>query len=376
METDPAPHYSYSPPGPRRILGGRGALAHLPLLTEELNVRRAVIVTSPSLLRQGSLLAALEGHLGDRHAGTFGEVEPHSPIEAVGRALELAQEVEADTVVSLGGGSSIDTAKGVVWYSNEDTDEAPLVHIAVPSTLSGAEYTTDTGITMNGGKRVHRHTRIIPQAVILDPEVAATAPLELLRMSLLNALAHCLEGLVSIGASPMTDASYIHAIRLLHTASSRLDEEAGLWTAQGGAALAALHQVPVGLAHALAHVVGGLFRTPHGATHAIVGPAVMRLNLPTVAAKQRAIAEAVGADLDGLDTEEAAWMAVSSVQAWARGLGIPPGLRDLGVPKDAIEVIAAEAPSDPCFETNPRELSREDVRTCVEWAWSGEIPRP
>lgn len=369
--------YTYIPPGRRKIVGGQGALDRLVELVDQHEVRRALIVTSPSMVKEGNMLDEVRSHLGDRLVGMFDEVERHSPIEVVHRALHLARTQDADAVVSLGGGSSVDTAKGIVWYIDEEAEEPPLVHVSIPSTLSGAEYTTDAGITLAEGKRVHRHDRIIPRVVILDPRVLATAPLDLLRMSLLNALAHCLEGLISIGSSPMTDAAYLHSIRLLHSASGKLDQEEGRWEAQAGAALAALHQVPVGLAHALAHVIGGRYRAPHGATHAIVGPAVMRFNIPVAAAKQVAIAEAVGVNLDGLSAEEGAWKAVIAVRQWAADLGIPPGLKDLGVPEDGIEVIAEEVPHDPSFATNPRELNdREDWKSVVEWAWSGEIPPP
>lgn len=377
MSADTARPYRYRPPGPREIVGGHDALDQVPRLVEELGIKRALVVTSPSLVEEQRVLDLVLAPLGDHHVGTFDQVEPHSPIEMVRKALSAAQDLDVDTVVSVGGGSSVDTAKGIVWYYNEAAHEPPLTHIAVPSTLSGAEYTTDAGITLGEGKRVHRHDRIIPQAVVLDPRVLATAPMQLVKMSLLNALAHCLEGLISIGASPMTDAGYIHGVKLLHEASSRLDSDEGRIRAQGGAALAALHQVPVGLAHALAHVIGGRFRTPHGATHAIVGPAVMRFNLPVAASKQVAIAEAVGVDVEGLSDVEAAWEGIMAVQRWARELGTPPGLKDLGVPGSGIDQIAADVPYDPSYETNPRSYSNpEEVRAVVEWAWSGEIPSP
>src|SRR5690606_33526157 len=139
----------------------------------------------------------------------------HSPIEQVEAALSALGKARARAVLSLGGGSSIDTAKGVVWYLGPTLEYPPIVHIAVPSTFSGAEFTTDAGITIDGSKRVHRHHRLVPRLVVLDPTVPATAPVSLLRASLVNALAHCLEGCVSTGGSPMSDAFFLHAIRLI-----------------------------------------------------------------------------------------------------------------------------------------------------------------
>lgn len=373
----PARSYEYTPPNARKIVGGLGALSKLHEMAEELGTKKAVVVTSPSLVREGKTLRQVEQLLDSRHLTTFSEVKPHSPIEVVQRATRLVEDSGADTVVSLGGGSSIDTAKGVVWYSNPDDEEATVTHIAIPSTLSGAEYTTDAGITFPEGKRVHRHSKIVPPGVILDPNVVATVPLEFLKTSLLNALAHCLEGLVSIGASPMTDAAYTHGIRLLNESHTELDTDKGRYLAQGGAALAAIHQVPVGLAHALVHIVGGKFKTPHAATHAIVGPAVMRFNLPYVAKRQRAIAESFGVSTAGLSDNQSAWEAVKAARGIATNLGVPAGLRDLGVPEDRLLEVAEEVPHDPCFITNPKEIeSPEETMTALRWAWSGEIPAP
>jgi alcohol dehydrogenase len=218
---------------------------------------------------------------------------------------------------------------------------------------------------------------MVPPGVILDPAVVATVPLEFLKTSLLNALAHCLEGLVSIGRSPMTDAAYTHGIRLLNESHARLDTDAGRQLAQGGAALSAIHQVPVGLAHALVHIVGGKFKTPHAATHAIMGPAVMRFNLPYVAGQQRLIADSFGVDTRGLGDVESAWEAVKAARQIATNLGVPPGLRDLGVPEDRLLEVAEDVPHDPCFVTNPKQIeSVEETMTALRWAWSGEIPQP
>src|SRR5581483_8320305 len=266
--------YDYTPSPIGRTVAGAERLLEVGPLVEELGRRRALVVTSPALVAEGRLLERLERSLGKRLAGVFAETRPHSPIEVVRAALALAREVRADCLVSLGGGSSIDTAKGIVWYAETEAPELgpqPLAHVAIPSTLSGAEYTVDAGITIGVTKRVHAHPKIVPAIVVLDPAVAASAPPELFLASGLNALAHCLEGTVSINRSPMTDASYLHAIRLLSEAlpDVQAGDAAARGTAQAAAALAAIPSREMGLAHALVHAVGGRFRTPHAATHAI-----------------------------------------------------------------------------------------------------------
>jgi alcohol dehydrogenase class IV len=369
--------YTYTSPRSGRIVAGVDALARLPDLVRELGMERVALVTSPSLGREGRILQQVTDLLGSALVTTFSEVQPHSPIEVVRAVLREVRGAGAQSVISLGGGSCIDTAKGVIWYSDEAMTATPLGHIAIPSTLSGAEYTTDAGITIDGLKRVHRHERLVPTAVILDPDVAATAPLPMLRSSLLNALAHCLEGVASLDASPMTDAFYLHAIRLIRSASSHLDTVEGRMAAQAASGLAALHQVRMGLAHALVHVIGGRHRTPHGVTHAIVGPAVMRFNLPELAARQAQIAAALGCDCDGDSAEESAWKAIDAVRDLAAQMGVVRSLHELGIPEAALDGLADDVLSDSGFATNPRPLTGAgDARVVLDWAWSGEIPPP
>jgi len=372
--------YDYTPSPIGRTVAGAERLLEVGPLVEELGRRRALVVTSPALVAEGRLLERLERSLGKRLAGVFAETRPHSPIEVVRAALALAREVRADCLVSLGGGSSIDTAKGIVWYAETEAPELgpqPLAHVAIPSTLSGAEYTVDAGITIGVTKRVHAHPKIVPAIVVLDPAVAASAPPELFLASGLNALAHCLEGTVSINRSPMTDASYLHAIRLLSEAlpDVQAGDAAARGTAQAAAALAAIPSREMGLAHALVHAVGGRFRTPHAATHAIIGPAVMRFNQPTVGGQQRLIAEALGRDVRGLGRDEAAWEAARGVVALRRRLGLPDSLAALGVPRDELRAAAADAPHDRYYPTNPAPIpSLDAVVEVLDWAWSGAIP--
>jgi maleylacetate reductase len=375
----PSFNYHYVPPDSPEIFGGVNALRHLPDILVAHAVRKVLIVTSGSFVRNPELLDRIGVLLEDSVAGVFSETQPHSPIEQVKRATEVYRACKAQGVISLGGGSSVDTAKGVVWYIDEHKRAPPIVHIAIPSTFSGAEYTTDAGISMSGTKRVHKDIRIIPTAVVLDPEVPGTTPVALRRTSLANALAHCLEGSVSIQASPMTDAFYLQAIYLADAAAAELDSTGGLIAGQAVAALAAIHQVPMGLAHALAHVIGGRYRTPHGPTHGVLGPAVMRLNLPAVAPVQRGIARALGF-VPTASAVDDAWAAVQGIRALYTRLGVPLGLRDLGIAHEELENIAKLVAKDISFHTNPIPLDNaagnKAVRECLEWAWSGEIPKP
>ena len=247
--------YRYAAPRCPDVVAGVHSIEQLGELCDAHGVHHAHIITSPSLVAEGTLLSRVKAALGPRHAGTFARVERHSPLRCVQDAVSSVAALGADGIVSVGGGSSVDTAKGVIWYQDLDQRRPPMPHLCVPTTLSGAEYTTDAGITTDVGKRPLRSQRLVPRVVVNDPSAVATAGLDLLRPSLVNSLAHCLEGAVSINGSPMTDAFYLHAMRLIRASSARLDTPAGLTNAQAASALAAIHQVPMGLAHALVHVI-------------------------------------------------------------------------------------------------------------------------
>ncbi len=366
--------YQYAAPRCPDIVAGTDSIEKLGQLCDGYGVRRAHIITSPSLVAEGVLLSRATAALGPRHAGTFTRVERHSPLRCVQDAVSAVAASGADGIVSIGGGSSVDTAKGVIWYQDLEQRRPPMPHLCVPTTLSGAEYTTDAGITIDAGKRPLRSQRLVPSVVVNDPAAVATAGLDLLRPSLVNALAHCLEGAVSINGSPMTDAFYLHAMRLLRASSARLDTPAGLANAQAGSALAAIHQVPMGLAHALVHVVGGRLKTPHGMTHGIIAPIVMWFNARTCSTRQLPIADAFGAPANGMGGRDTSLGASRAVQAFIKSLGLPTGFRDLGVDLDSLESLAPDVVHDVGFATNPRPLaSWTDVTPVLRAAWSGEL---
>jgi alcohol dehydrogenase len=273
--------------------------------------------------------------------------------------------VGADAVVSVGGGSAIDTAKGVVHFRLEESGTR-LAHVAVPTTLSGGEYTGAAGITHGPIKRLYRGPHMPASLVLLDPEAAAITPLSLLLPSGLNALHHCVEGVCSIRPNGMSDAMFLHAVRLLAAALPRLKERPADLAARGlamvGAALAALAipGVPMGMGHALAHAIGGRYKTPHATTHAILIAPVMQFNHDAVTLAQASIAGGLGVSDHG-DPARAARAGIERVRSLLVDLGIPTGFSALGVPGNEVEEVARAAMDDPCFPTNPKAASLDDV---------------
>jgi maleylacetate reductase len=355
--------FDHRPHPVKRLLYGPGRLAEAQRLVEELGGTRALLVTSPGIRRTG-LVDRLAGHLGASLVAVFDGVRPHSPIEVVEGASQACAAAAADVVVSLGGGSSVDTAKGVVHLIRERTGRR-LPHVAIPTTLSGAEFTYAAGITHGMVKRIYGPD-LFCEAVLLDPEAAAASPLWLFLPSGLNAMAHCVEGVQSMSGSAVADAMMLHATRLLseslRAVRQRPEDVEARGRAQAGAALASLGSwgVSVGLEHALAHAVGGKYKAPHATVHAVLIAPVMRFNHPAVVTAQAALAEALGVPHDR-DAAAMALRGIERIMALLVELGIPTGLRALGVGEDGLSELADAAWHDPCFATNPRPVRDRGV---------------
>jgi maleylacetate reductase len=354
--------FAYRPHPLTELIYGPGRLADLPDLVARLGAKRALIITSPSLQRHG-VAGRLGALLGATVAGVFARVRPHSPVEIVTEVARLYSECQADVLISVGGGSSIDTAKGVVHFHREQTGQRPP-HVAIPSTLSGAEFSRGAGITHGNVKKVYR-TDLFCEAVLLDPELTLATPSDLFLPSGLNAIAHCVEGICSIRANGVGEALLLHALRLLTRALREIVRHPGNIEARGraqiGAALAAMGTVGMaaGLEHALAHVVGGRHKAPHALIHAVLIAPVMRFNHEAVVSQQAAIAAALGVSNDGLTEPELARRGIDRLVRLLDELGIPAGLGALGVTEADLPELVKLVRDDHNFATNPRPVETD-----------------
>ena len=368
-----ADQFDYVPIPLTKVCFGPGRIKEIPELLHSLNVNRTLLVTSPSIRRSG-LVDSVEQNLKEEIAGTFEEVQPHSPIEIVRKAFELSKDLEVDSVVSLGGGSSVDTASGVAHFQLEELNKK-LVHIAVPTTLSGAEFTHAAGITHGSTKRIYRGPHMVATVVLLDPEAAMITPASLLLPSGFNAIHHCVEGVCSIRSNGISDALLLRAIRLLHNALPRIKENENDVEARGeahvGSALGsmAIWGVSMGIGHAMAHAVGGMYKTPHAITHSIVMIPAMEYNHDEVIPAQIEIAEAMGVHLD-ITPREFAREGIQRMRTLLKDLGIPESLSELDINPDEDELkhLAQAVMKDPCFSTNPKSASLEDVTHVIRKA--------
>lgn len=385
--------FEFSNPRVERIVFGHGKVNTAGDEVARFRAGRALVVVSPSVTRT-PLMEKIRVALGARCVGVFDRVKPHSPTESIKEAAAEARAARADVLISLGGGSAIDTAKGIavllaeggplprfgVRFTPPDRKEVPdlpqqkLPHIAIPTTLSGGEYSYSAGVTEGGKKFILADPKIAPRTVILDPEAAQTLPARLLAASGMNALAHCVEAIYSTHTQALTHAYCLAGVSRLSEYLPRAVESPediqAMGEVQVGACLAGMgvYSAWTGIHHAIVHVIGGRFRIPHASIHALVLPYAMRWNLDATVKAQAQIADAM--KIDAPSDEEAARRAPEAVLEMNRTMGLPLRLRDLGVPRDALSLLAEDALGDYSVYTNPKPIrSASQVLEVLEMAW-------
>lgn len=385
--------FVFNNPRVERIVSGPGSIEKLSEEIERVGGTRTLLVISPSVAKT-SVLDRIKSALGAKCAGIFAEVKPHSPTESIVKAVENARAERFDALVSAGGGSAIDSAKGIaallaeggslprfgVRFTPPNKKEVPpmpapkLPHIAIPTTLSGGEYSYSVGISEGGKKYIVADPKLAPRVVILDPEAAATAPRRLLAASGINALAHCVEAVYSTETQPLTDAYCLRAIGLIaHYLPSAVENSRdfeALSQVQVAACLSGMgvYSAWTGIHHAIVHVVGGRYKAPHAEIHALMLPYAMRWNLDATVAAQARMAREIG--IEGADEYALAAAVPEYVFAMNQRLGLSLRLRDLGVPRDGLGQLARDTLGDYSIHTNPKPVTAaEQVLEVLEQAW-------
>ncbi|MCH8204438.1 MAG: iron-containing alcohol dehydrogenase [Candidatus Hydrogenedentes bacterium] len=333
--------YAFQPP--QRVLTGPGALKNVASQLEKLGKRRALILTGNSLATKTELVGELEELLRGSHAGTFSGCKQHVLSRSVDEAVEHAREVNADALISFGGGSPIDTAKNVAYRLLGDAPREAMPQIAIPTTLSAGEFTAMAGIT-DEATRIKSgvgDSRLLPMVVIHDPEVTVETPAQLWVSTGVKALDHALEALWSARAHPVTDTLALEAIRRLRAnlldsvdperIEARLQCMIAAWMSIFG-----VRNVGMRLSHPLGHQIGARWDIPHGVTSCIVLPEVMRFLAPSTSDAQARIAEAFGSDTNGSNPESAA----ESVEELIRSLEVPTKLSEAGAVREELPDVA------------------------------------
>jgi maleylacetate reductase len=342
---------------PGRVVFGAGSLAKLPEEVERLGATRALVLSGPGRRAQAEGIARL---LGARAVGIFDRAAMHVPIETAESARAEAARLGADCCISVGGGSTTGLAKAIAL-----TSELPIV--AVPTTYAGSEMTPIWGLTEDGIKKTGRDLRVLPRAVIYDPELTLTMAPALSATSGMNAIAHCVEALYAEDANPVVSlmaeegiaalaASLPAVVREPRDLDARSRALYGAWL--GGALLGA---VGMALHHKLCHTLGGSFNLAHAQTHAVILPHAAAFNAGAAPAAMARIARAMGAA-----------DAPVGLYDLAIALGAKMALRDLGLAERDLDRAADLAVRSPYY--NPRPITRAELRSLLSDAYHGRRP--
>ena len=310
-----------------------GADALEKLEQEARSYDRAFVITGRSLNEETSLIRRVETLLGRRHAGTYAGIGQHTPGGAVERAAVEAELAAADLLVSVGGGSVIDGTKAVARGLGYPAQ------VAVPTTLSGAEWANRTGVTDEsaGRKRGFVDPMTVPQVVVLDPEATVFTPETLWLSTGVRALDHAIEGFLYGGDHPITDVTGLEGARHLleylplsrrepEDLEVRLELQLASWLAYFGPA-----NTSMGLSHELGRRIGASYEVPHGITSCItLAPSLQVMEKHVPEERWKELSEACDGSPPG------------RVSSLVEELGLPGRLREVGVPEEDLEAIAGE----------------------------------
>ena len=379
-----------------RIVYGRPAPEVVAEQAAVLGAARVFVMTSRSVAGLAHT-RAIETALGARHAGTYAGITAHSPRESVIDGAAAARKAGADLIVAVGGGSVIDATKlmllclwqgftkpadlepfhqvATIDLGGKITHDgvAPIRMIAVPTTLSGAEFTSQAGVTdtAKAFKQSYIHPMFAPRVVVLDPEALRETPPWLLYTTGIRAVDHCVETLCSTKAMPLSDALSGKALAMLTSGlprlkaapediDNRLDVQLAVWLSIFGF----MSGVPMGASHGISRVLGGTFGVPHGRTSCITLPAVLRWNSTVNAARQAAVNAMMGAPTPVL---------ADSVEGLVRRMGEPARLREIDFDRGKFAEFAEkslEKLKHKSVAGNPRPIrGAADVLEILELAW-------
>ena len=367
------------------IVCGPEAISGIDGILEGLGTKRAMVICGPSILEGANVVQRVQSALGPRYAGLFSGVAPHSPVEVLRQAVEAAREVGPDVLISVGGGSTHDTTKGIALLLAEggeihdfevqftppnkvvipDAPHEKVPIVSVPTTMGGAELSRGGGgftdkylgrkILSSGQGTGHR-------VVIIDGKALATTPMPILLSTAIGQFRIAVESVYSTGHNPIGDAAALHAIKMLVDYLPRckkgdLDVLLNTKTAATLPMLAMAAVGGLGMNTAIAHHVGGLYDVPHGEANAILLPHTMRFNLDASEDRQELIAEAMGVKTSQMTAEDAGLAAADAIARLCSELNMPETLREVGVPEDGLEFIAAATLHDRGLATNPKPVS-------------------
>ena len=366
---------------------GAGAIAEIATEAIGRGFKKAFVCSDPDLIKFGVTKKVTDvlDNAGLAYE-IYSNIKPNPTIENVQSGVAAFKAAEADYIIAIGGGSSMDTAKGVgIVIANPDfadirslegvapTKNKSVPIFAVPTTAgTAAEVTINYVITdvEKNRKMVCVEPKDIPVVAFVDPEMMSSMPKGLTAATGMDALTHAIEGYITAAAWELSDMFHLKAIEIIsrslrgavaNTPEGRADMALGQYVAGMG-----FSNVGLGIVHSMAHPLGALYDTPHGVANAIILPTVMEYNAEATGEKYREIARAMGvAGVDDMTQEEYRKAAIDAVRQLSQDVGIPADLKDIVKPED-IPFLAQSAYDDACRPGNPKETSVEDITKLYE----------
>ncbi|MGN7412508.1 iron-containing alcohol dehydrogenase [Paenibacillus sp. SAF-068] len=374
-----ATHAYYVPPV---NLMGRGCLQEAGQMIEQMGIRKALVVSDRQLIASGvaeQVLSIL------RKSGldyvVYDEVQPNPTCQNVHDGLRIFQDHGCDAIISIGGGSPQDAAKGIGivatngGHIREYEGLHQSKHKSVPLVAFNTTAGTSSEVTINyvitdeerKVKMVMVDRNSLVSLSVNDPELMLSKPASLTAATGMDALTHAVEAMVTPGGFTVTSATAAAAVELIFEYLPRAVRDGSDLEAREHMTYAcflggiAFNNAGLGYVHAMAHQLGGVYDLPHGVCNAMLLPYVEELNAKHVPGKFRHIAKAIGMDVKGRTDEECSDYVIEAIRQLSKEVGIPEKLSELGVKDPDVELLADNAMKDACAPGNPYQPSKDEV---------------
>ncbi len=344
---------------PGRVVFGVGSRRRLADEAEALGARRIMLIASEY---ETALAHDVEAVLGDRAVGRFSDVVQHVPVDKADAAVAATDELDADGILTIGGGSATGFGKAIRL-------ERDVAFLALPTTYAGSEMTTIWGRTDGDRKTTGKDPRVKPDTVVYDPELTLTLPASIAGPSGMNALAHCVEALYGPGADPIVSLYALEGIRALAAGLPVVCSDADGIEARSevlyGAHLAGIALASGGTAlhHKTCHVLGGMFDLNHGDMNAVVLGHALAYNAPAIPDIMESIGAALG--VAGPD-------APAALHDLAHAIGAPTSLEAIGMPADGLDEAARRVVEEAAANVRPPDQA--SIRQMLDDAFHGRTP--
>ncbi len=361
---------------------GSGCLDEAAKTLKQQGLRRALIVTDKVLNNIG-VVAQVQQLLTAQQIEScvYDGTHPNPTTSNVKQGLALLQEHQCDCVISLGGGSPHDCAKGIALlatnggdikdYEGVDRSAKPqLPMIAINTTAGTASEMTRFCIITDEARHIKMaivDKHVTPILSVNDPHLMAGMPKGLTAATGMDALTHAIEAYVSSAATPITDACALKAVTMIAESlrdavadGSNMQARENMAYAQFLAGMA-FNNASLGYVHAMAHQLGGFYDLPHGVCNAVLLPHVQEFNASVCASRLKDIAAAMGLDVSYLNDQQGAAACIAAIRLLAQDVGIPAGLRDLQVKEQDLDTLATNALKDACGFTNPIQATHAQI---------------